>query len=90
MKVAIVTIHDNTNYGNRLQNYALEQELTRLGCEVETLAIASQKAFPFLLKLSKFFCCFQMCKRINNSMKFSKESLHKIKIDKFSNETLKH
>lgn len=88
MKVAIVTIYDFYNHGNRLQNYALEQELTKLGCEVETLAIASQKAFPFLLKLSKFFCCFPMCKRINNSMKFSKESLHEIKIDKFSDEML--
>ncbi len=51
MKVAIVTIYDFYNHGNRLRNYALEQELTKLGCEVEILAIASQKAFPFLLKL---------------------------------------
>lgn len=84
MKVAIVTIYDYYNHGNRLQNYALEQELTKFGCEVETLAIASQKALPFLLKLSKFFCCFPMCRRINNSIKFSQKNLHEIKIDKFS------
>lgn len=62
MKVAIVTIYDFYNHGNRLQNYALEQELTKLGCEVETLANASQKEFPFLLKLSKFFVVFQCAK----------------------------
>lgn len=27
MKMAIVTIDDNNNYGNRLQNYALQQYL---------------------------------------------------------------
>lgn len=27
MKVAIITINDNNNYGNRLQNYALQQYL---------------------------------------------------------------
>lgn len=37
MKVAIVTIHDNTNYGNRLQNYALQETLKNFGCEVESL-----------------------------------------------------
>lgn len=25
LKVAIITINDNNNYGNRLQNYALQQ-----------------------------------------------------------------
>lgn len=37
MKVAIATIYDNSNYGNRLQNYALQQTLEKMGCEVETL-----------------------------------------------------
>lgn len=27
MKVAIITINDNNNYGNRLQNYALQKYL---------------------------------------------------------------
>lgn len=37
MKVAIATIYDNSNYGNRLQNYALQETLKKIGCEVETL-----------------------------------------------------
>ena len=34
-KVAIVTI-ESMNYGNRLQNYALQEVLQSIGCEVET------------------------------------------------------
>lgn len=37
MKVGIVTIIDNNNYGNRLQNYAVQKELESLGHEVITL-----------------------------------------------------
>lgn len=37
MKVAIITITDGQNYGNRLQNYALQKSLMDLGCEVETV-----------------------------------------------------
>lgn len=36
MKTAIVTIQ-SVNYGNRLQNYALQQVLTGFGCNVESL-----------------------------------------------------
>jgi len=35
-KVAIITII-SSNYGNRLQNYALEKTLEKLGCETSTL-----------------------------------------------------
>ena len=37
MKVAIITIIDYGNYGNRLQNYALERILTLNNIEVSTL-----------------------------------------------------
>ena len=37
-KIGIVTIYDNTNYGNRLQNYAVQQVLRKNGFEnVETI-----------------------------------------------------
>lgn len=38
MKVGIVTIIDNGNFGNRLQNYALCEILKKLGVEVETIS----------------------------------------------------
>lgn len=39
--IAIITIYDNTNYGNRLQNYALQYFLENMGFNVITL-----KNFP--------------------------------------------
>lgn len=37
MKVGIITINDDSNYGNRLQNYAVQEVLKSLGCESETI-----------------------------------------------------
>ena len=37
MKIGIVTLYGNTNYGNRLQNYAVQEILKQRGFEVETL-----------------------------------------------------
>lgn len=46
MKIGIVTIPDMTNYGNRLQNYAVCQVLrTRFGCRAESLAAYREKPF---------------------------------------------
>lgn len=46
MKIGIVTIVDYTNYGNRLQNYAVYYILhKRYGCKVKTLATYKEKAF---------------------------------------------
>lgn len=37
MKIAIVTLNGYFNYGNRLQNYALQETLKSLGNEIETI-----------------------------------------------------
>lgn len=37
MKIGIITITDGQNYGNRLQNYALQTTLEKLGLEPETI-----------------------------------------------------
>lgn len=39
MKVGIVTINDYTNFGNRLQNLALEKILIQFGIEVQTIRV---------------------------------------------------
>lgn len=36
-KIGIITIYDNDNYGNRLQNYAVQQIFKKRGYEVETI-----------------------------------------------------
>lgn len=42
-KIAIVTLIDYLNYGNRLQNYALQEALNILGFNVETLVFNSRR-----------------------------------------------
>lgn len=42
-KVAIVTINDDSNYGNRLQNFALQEVVRSLGWEAETLRNGSPR-----------------------------------------------
>lgn len=42
-KIAIVTILDGCNYGNRLQNYALYKVLSEMGNEVQTLKRGSSR-----------------------------------------------
>ena len=42
MKVGIVTITGSDNYGNVLQNYALQELLVELGCEAETIRNTTQ------------------------------------------------
>ena len=37
MKIGIITLNDNNNYGNRLQNYAVQQFLMQQNAEVETI-----------------------------------------------------
>ncbi len=37
IKVGLLTINDYSNYGNRLQNYALQEVLISLGCSVKTI-----------------------------------------------------
>ena len=46
MKIGIVTIMDYTNYGNRLQNYAVSHVLRKkFDCDVISLAAYKEKAF---------------------------------------------
>ena len=64
MRVGIVTIPDNTNYGNRLQNYAVSHVLrTQLGCKA--ISLVSRKDKPFengnYLLWVKNFIARQLC-----------------------------
>ncbi len=46
MKVGVVTIPDYSNYGNRLQNYAVHHILrNKFGCEAVSLVSVKEKAF---------------------------------------------
>ena len=46
-KIAILTLNGCFNYGNRLQNFALQEVLTSLGFETETVIISHLQAHLF-------------------------------------------
>ena len=56
-KIGIVTITRNENYGNKLQNYAVQEVLKKLGYETETILNSTKKGFntpiSFLFKIKK-------------------------------------
>lgn len=72
MRTAILTINDNGNYGNRLQNYATQQILEKIGVDVETIenigntTILEKKIKNYLKKIipKRDF------RRYNNFLKF--------------------
>lgn len=84
MKVAITTLYDYFNHGNRLQNYALEQTLKKLGCEVETYALASKKYLPFCFRLACAFPIMPVTRRLARSRKFGKTDLNSKNITSIS------
>ena len=89
MKVAIVTIYDFYNHGNRLQNYALEQSVIKLGNDVTTLAITPKKSYAIFMPLARLVSFVPTMRRIYTSRKLNKECFHNIIIDKFSKKDLK-
>lgn len=84
MKVSIVTIYDYFNHGNRLQNYALEKAIEKLGCEAETLALAPKKFMPFCFNLACAFPIMPVTLRLARSKKFTKQNLNSTDITKLS------
>lgn len=51
MKIGIITLYGHTNYGNKLQNYALQQVLKQEGIESETIEILFTKSLSSKIKL---------------------------------------
>lgn len=81
MKIGLITITDRENYGNRLQNYAVEKNLIDLGCVVQTIRKGVYRT-TYWEKL-KFFIkkCFKIkytryLKRVNRFNKFNKKYIH--------------
>lgn len=79
-KVGIITLIGYQNYGNRLQNYALQEAIKSLGFEVETIINASkpQKA-SFIKRMSNL-------KNKGSLMEIYKKVKHKIWIQLNKNE----
>lgn len=74
-KVAIYTLNGNFNYGNRLQNYALQEVIKSLNYECETVILKNKITVNLLIKNFKKIVKIILCmnKRENNFKKFSKK-----------------
>ncbi|MFW5445850.1 polysaccharide pyruvyl transferase family protein [Aerococcus urinaeequi] len=86
MKIGIITLNGYFNYGNRLQNYALQETLEEQGVEVETIRFSLKKK-TFLTKSKKILSdlkhntlnhdVFQMKKNRENAfIRFSKNHIN--------------
>ncbi len=86
MKIGIITIIDNNNYGNRLQNYAVQKILEKLGVKSETIYYGNRlnkkikNKFEILKKLLKTYYTeikiklknVSQSKRVKNFKNFNK------------------
>ena len=80
-KIGIVTLVGNFNYGNRLQNFALQEAISNLGYTAQTLGVKNQeKIYKKTIKKILFYSSGIITKnaRINNFARC-------IKIEKFTN-----
>lgn len=97
IKVGILTINDDNNYGNRLQNYALQEFIRKYNIEVETIKNDADvfgwfkiklKIKRILKKMLKYNFAYEFEKRrsyfkkFNTNIKFSKIKININKIDK--------
>ena len=83
-KIGIITIVDNNNYGNRLQNYAVHKVYGELGYSCETLQLNQRKeSKKYLFRAWKMFY-----KPIEKQLK--RDKLEKQRFEKFKNFTMKY
>ena len=84
--IGIITINDNNNYGNRLQNYAVQEIFKKKNCKVDTLKnieIYNNKK-GFFLRLIKYSIKnkkisiqskrSELFAKFNNNVRFSKRN----------------
>lgn len=82
-KVGIITIYDENNFGNRLQNYAV-QELIKKYLETDVVTIIENQSKKETLKKNfknfiKMFCSIFIKKYRKETLKFLKKICHPIK-----------
>lgn len=89
MKIGLITQYNYLNYGNRLQNWATQELLKKMGHDVITLAYAPSTFLRVFNIASKpcFFLSFR--KRMKNFIDFTNESIKTEIIEGYSLKKLK-
>lgn len=84
VKVGLVTLHGYFNYGNRLQNYALQESISKLGYDVESLVFQYPED-QIKNKLRKYY------EKRNGAVQIKalKDIRRESKIEKFSKENIR-
>lgn len=86
-KIAIITLYGETNFGNRLQNYAVHQYLTQMGAACETLVFEKKSSIKSRIKkqLKLVLCHFVInndeMNRVVSFKHFSDQYIPKRQID---------
>ncbi len=88
MKIGVLTIYGNNNYGNRLQSYALNTVLENYGYEVESIVAESVKKcwMPITKKMLVFLLGNRYYQGTNRKYI---EMMRKIKFEKFTKKYIK-
>lgn len=68
-KVGILTLNGYNNYGNRLQNYALETVVISLGCEVETILVDRKSTQSISERLNRISTIKEVFEKIARRIK---------------------
>jgi coenzyme F420-reducing hydrogenase beta subunit len=82
-KVGIITLFGNVNYGNRLQNYAIQSILENKGYEVNTLVCEKSRLLGMIKILRRFvfaICGDNFSKRYMTLYRFNRREIHLRKI----------
>lgn len=89
MRIGILTITDGQNYGNRLQNYALQTLLEELSFDVETLLFRTQRDGyrKYLVYQNFAWLIKKILKKQSGKHKIAR--LRKLKFDSFNNNYIK-
>lgn len=79
--IAIITIYGGTNFGNKLQNYAVHKYFTQMGFECETLAFKNTMPIKIRIeRLIKKILCNVKKNGMNREMRFAEFSKNYIPI----------
>lgn len=90
MKIGIETIVDYSNYGNRLQNLALQTVLEKLGNEVVTLRDYTSKNYSFLSKVFDSIKTGNFLHKIKVNLSKKNNSIDELRKRNFINFTKKY
>ena len=88
MKVAIVTLIDYYNQGNRLQNYALQEKIKELGHEVDTLGVFALRGLYGAVEFSMHIFFTPLYKRMKKNKILSNQTQKLIAVDNYSKKKL--